>query len=81
MWGMTFGVVSKLAVAGGGAAFAYQGPPYYRQVCPNRASVKQPFLHLLAVSRLADRRVMVTPSAVAVNTSYDQPTAGRQAAR
>lgn len=30
MWGMTFGVVSKLAVAGGGAAFAYQGPPYFR---------------------------------------------------
>jgi len=35
LWGMTFGVVSQLAVAGGGAAFAHQGPPpYFRQVCP-----------------------------------------------
>lgn len=30
MWGLTFGVISDLAVAGGGRAFAYQGPPYFR---------------------------------------------------
>lgn len=33
MWGFTFGRVSELAVAGGGRAFAYQGPPYFRYVC------------------------------------------------
>lgn len=32
LWGLTFGVVSELAVAGGGRAFAYQGPPYFRYV-------------------------------------------------
>lgn len=32
LWGLTFGVVSDLAVAGGGRPFAYQAPPYFRLV-------------------------------------------------
>lgn len=35
VWGLTFGVISDLAVAGGGRAFAHQGPPYFRCVRPN----------------------------------------------
>lgn len=34
VWGLTFGVISDLAVAGAGRAFAYQGPPYFRYVRP-----------------------------------------------
>lgn len=38
LWGLTYGVVSNLVVAGGGEGFALKGPPYFRRV-----HMKRPF--------------------------------------